>query len=50
KGVVSMKNSGVYGDQYVTVQIQVPRNLNETAKKKLQEFEQACGSARRGVA
>lgn len=50
KGVVSMKNSGMYGDQYVTVQIQVPRNLNETAKKKLQEFEQACGSARRGVA
>ena len=26
KGIVSMKNPSVYGDQYVTVQIQVPQN------------------------
>lgn len=42
KGVVSMKNPESYGDQYVTVQIQVPRNLNPEAKRKLQEFEQSC--------
>ena len=41
KGVVSMKNSSQYGDQYVTVQIQVPRHLSEEAKKKLREYA-AC--------
>jgi molecular chaperone DnaJ len=43
KGIVSMKNSAVYGDQYVTVQIQVPKNLTPEAKRKLKEYEQACG-------
>ena len=41
KGVVSMKNSSQYGDQYATVQIQVPRNLSEEAKQKLREYA-AC--------
>lgn len=50
KGIVSMKQPGVYGDHYVTVQIQVPKNLNETAKRKLREFEQACGGSGRHVA
>ena len=50
KGVVSMKNPKVNGDQYVTVQIQVPKNLNEEAKKKLKEFEKACGGGYRSVA
>lgn len=50
KGVVSMKNPKVHGDQYVTIQIQVPKNLNEEAKKKLKEFEKACGSGYRSVA
>lgn len=48
KGIVSMKNPGVRGDQYVTVQIQVPKNLSEEAKRKLKEFEKACGERRRG--
>lgn len=39
KGIVSMKDPNVRGDQYVTVQIQVPRNLSEEAKQKLREFE-----------
>ena len=39
KGVVSMKNSSEKGDQYVTVQIQIPKNLPPEAKKKLKEFE-----------
>lgn len=50
KGIVSMNNPNVYGDQYVTVQIQVPRNLSEEAKRKLKEFERACGIRNRGVA
>ena len=43
KGIVSMKNPQVHGDQYVTVQIQVPRAISPEAKRKLREFEQACG-------
>ncbi len=40
KGIVSMKDSTVHGDQYVTVQIQVPQNLSPEAKEKLREFQQ----------
>ncbi len=43
KGIVSMKNPSVRGDQYVTIQIQVPQNLNYTAKEKLHEYAKACG-------
>lgn len=43
KGIVSMKNSSVHGDHYVTVQIQVPKNLSREAKEKLKEYEEACG-------
>lgn len=42
KGVVSMKDAAVHGDEYVTVQIQVPRNLNREAKQKLKEYEEIC--------
>lgn len=42
KGIVSMKQPGVYGDLYVTVQISVPKNLTPQAKQKLKEFEAAC--------
>ena len=41
KGVVSMKDSSQYGDQYATVQIQVPRHLSVEAKQKLREYA-AC--------
>ena len=40
KGIVSMKDSAVHGNQYVTVQIQVPQNLSPEAKEKLREFQQ----------
>lgn len=50
KGIVSMNNPNVHGDQYVTVQIQVPRNLSEEAKRKLKEFEKVCRIRKRGVA
>lgn len=48
KGIVSMKNSSVHGDHYVTVQIQVPKNLSREAKEKLKEYEEACGAGRHG--
>lgn len=40
KGIVSMKDPSVHGDQYVTIQIQVPRQLSPEAKQKLREY--AC--------
>lgn len=39
KGIVSMKNPQAYGDQYVTVQIDVPQSLSHEERKKLKEFE-----------
>ena len=51
KGIVSMKDASVHGDQYVTVQIDVPKNLSAAAKQKLREFEEACKSgSSRGAA
>ncbi|MGN1167413.1 MAG: DnaJ C-terminal domain-containing protein [Lachnospiraceae bacterium] len=41
KGIVSMNEPSVYGDQYVTVQIQVPKDLCPEAKQKLKEFRLA---------
>ena len=46
KGIVSMKNPSVRGDQYVTIQIQVPQDLNYSAKEKLHEYAKACGLER----
>lgn len=42
KGIVSMKDASVHGDQYVTVEIQVPKYLNPQAKEKLREYQRAC--------
>ncbi len=42
RGIVSMKDPKVKGDQYVTIQVAVPQNLSEEAKRKLKEFETAC--------
>ena len=39
KGIPVMGKAGVYGDLYVTVQVQVPRNLSEESKRKLREFD-----------
>lgn len=41
KGIVSMRKPAEHGDLYVTVQIQVPQNLNPDAEKKLREYEKA---------
>ena len=39
KGIVSMKDSSVYGDAYVTIQIAVPKNLSALERQKLQELQ-----------
>lgn len=44
KGVVSMKDSTRRGDEYVTIQIQVPRNVNPKEKEALMAYAQASGN------
>lgn len=39
KGIVSMKDPKVHGDEYVTIQIQVPTALTAEQRQKLHEFE-----------
>lgn len=48
KGIVSVNQPGVYGDQYARVEIQVPRDLSPQSRQKLREFEQSCRRNRRG--
>ncbi len=45
KGVPSIRNSNVRGDQYVTLTIDVPKRLNEKAKQALREFDEATGGS-----
>ena len=40
KGIVSMKNKNSYGDEYVIIQVDVPKNLTERERKLLQEFQE----------
>ena len=47
KGIVAMNNPSVHGDEYATVQIEVPTNLTPDARRKLKEFEQECNGSRR---
>ena len=42
-----MNNLSVHGDEYATVQIEVPTNLTPEARRKLKEFEQECNGSRR---
>ena len=39
KGVPSVKQPSVHGDEYVVIQIQVPKGLRPEAKQKLREYE-----------
>ena len=43
RGAAQMGAPGQRGDQYVTIEIQVPRHLTPKAKEKLKEFQQAAG-------
>lgn len=40
KGIVSMKNKNSYGDEYVIIQVDVPKNLTERERKLLQGFQE----------
>lgn len=42
KGIISMKDKNVHGDQYVTVEVAVPKHITGEAKWKLKEYEHAC--------
>lgn len=45
KGVPSLRNKSVRGDHYVTLVIQVPTKLSETAKQALREFDLATDNS-----
>lgn len=44
KGVPSIHNKSLRGDQYVTLIVQTPTNLNKEAKEALKAFDIACGN------
>ena len=44
KGVPSIHNKNVRGDQYVTLNIETPTNLSNEAKEALKAFDAACGN------
>ncbi len=44
KGVPSIHNKSVRGDQYVTLVVQTPDNLSSEAKDLLRQFDAACGN------
>lgn len=43
KGVPSLRNKAIRGDHYVTLVVQVPTGLNETAKEALRAFDEETG-------
>ncbi|MGN0140588.1 MAG: DnaJ C-terminal domain-containing protein [Roseburia sp.] len=42
KGIPFMKNPTRMGDEYIVVQIEVPRNLSSEERQKLMEYEKTC--------
>lgn len=42
KGIPFMKNPTRMGDEYIVVQIEVPRNLSSEEQQKLMEYEKTC--------
>jgi molecular chaperone DnaJ len=45
KGVPSLRNKNIRGDQYVTLVVQVPTNLNEAAKEALRKLDDETGQS-----
>lgn len=45
KGVPSLRNKAVRGDQYVTLVVQVPTGLNAEAKEALRKFDEVTGGS-----
>lgn len=50
KGIAIMNNPSACGDQYTTVEIQVPQHVSAAAKQKLREFEKLCADGAGGHA
>ena len=44
KGIVSMKDASLFGDEYAVIQIDVPKQLSPAAVKALRAYEQAVKS------
>lgn len=42
KGIPFMKNPAHKGDEYIVIQIEVPRNLSPYEKQKLMDYDKAC--------
>lgn len=42
KGISSMKNPAHKGDEYVVIQIEVPRNLTPEERQKLMDYDRVC--------
>lgn len=49
KGIQSMKNPAVRGDEYVVVQIQVPKHLSLEAEKKVKELQALLEKEKKGT-
>ncbi len=49
KGIVSMKNKSCYGDEYVTIQIQVPKSLSPEEKDLIQQLADIDSRKRRAA-
>ncbi len=49
KGIVSMKNKNSYGDEYVTILIQVPKTLSPEEKKLIQQLADIDDRKRRAA-
>ncbi len=45
KGVPSLRNKNVRGDQYVTLVVQVPTSLNAEAKEALRRYDEVSGNS-----
>lgn len=45
KGVPSLRNSSVRGDQYVTLNVRVPEHLNSEQRAALKSFDDLCGGS-----
>lgn len=42
KGIASLKNPAVKGDEYLIIQIAVPKNLSLEERQKLMEYDRVC--------
>ncbi len=48
KGVPSLRNKNIRGDQYVTLVVQVPTSLSAEAKEALRKYDEVSGNSLNG--